>query len=167
MDDNIEQLSIRIGQALLARHWKLVTAESCTAGGIAYALTSIPGSSKWFERGFVTYSNLSKEECLNVNPKTLEQHGAVSEETVTEMAQGALHRDYAEISLAVTGIAGPDGGSQAKPVGTVWFGIACADKTQTFQHFFKGDRQLIRELSIKTGLEHLITFLSLSRTISL
>jgi len=130
----------------------LVTAESCTGGGLAYAITAIPGSSKWFERGFVTYSNESKQELLGVSSNTLEKYGAVSEQTVIEMAHGALRNSHADFSIAITGIAGPDGGTAEKPVGTVWFAWGTKDKIQSQLKFFQGDRKSIREQAIEYAL---------------
>ncbi|OGT30226.1 MAG: hypothetical protein A3E87_00610 [Gammaproteobacteria bacterium RIFCSPHIGHO2_12_FULL_35_23] len=112
------------GRKLLASKQMLVTAESCTGGGVAYAITSIAGSSAWFDRGLVTYSNIAKEELLNVSSATLITEGAVSKQTAIEMALGALENNYATVSLSITGIAGPGGGTPSKPVGTVWFAWA-------------------------------------------
>ncbi len=146
-----------LGLALKKRQWKLVTAESCTGGGLAYYLTSVPGSSDWFERGLVTYSNLSKQELLGVQAETLEKFGAVSAETAREMAAGALRHSAAQISLAITGIAGPDGGTLQKPVGTVWFGwkVAAAE-VQAKKVLFSGTRAEIREQSIALALQCLL-----------
>jgi nicotinamide-nucleotide amidase len=158
MITTIEQLASKVGEQFKERNWKLITAESCTGGGLAYAITSIAGSSAWFERGLVTYSNTSKEELLNVNPLTLATFGSVSAETAREMAEGALHQSHAQVSIALTGIAGPDGGTLDKPVGTVW--IACATAatpTQVTHHLFSGERATIREKSIKTALEILLS----------
>ena len=149
-----------LGLALKKRQWKLVTAESCTGGGLAYYLTSIAGSSDWFERGFVTYSNASKEELLGVQAQTLEQFGAVSEETALEMASGALELSDAQLSIAITGIAGPDGGSPQKPVGTVWFGWqAGAAQPQAKKIQFSGNRTEIREQAIQAAIEQLLACL--------
>src|SRR6201999_601741 len=117
-------LAERIGQLLLSARLRLATAESCTAGWIAKAMTDVTGSSRWFECGYVTYSNAAKVRDLGVLPTTLEGHGAVSEQTVREMAAGALRVSGAELAVAVSGIAGPDGGSAQKPVGTVWHCVA-------------------------------------------
>ncbi|MHB1947999.1 MAG: CinA family protein [Gammaproteobacteria bacterium] len=161
MPHSLEKLTTDLGLALISREWKLATAESCTGGGVAYHITEISGSSKWFERGFVTYSNLSKEELLGVSQATLSEFGAVSEETAKEMAEGALERSQAQISLAITGIAGPDGGSIAKPVGTVWFAWAGINQeTQAELHVFQGDRHSIREQAIEVALNKLLAFLS-------
>jgi nicotinamide-nucleotide amidase len=141
-----KQMHNSLYELLKAHQYKLVTAESCTGGLLAAAITSLPGSSLWFDRGFVTYSNLSKQQQLLVKPQTLEHYGAVSEQTAREMAEGALKNSNAHISLSVTGIAGPDGGSTDKPVGTVWFAWASSDIFETFAkvHYFKGDRSEIR-----------------------
>lgn len=157
MDHSIDQLIIQLSKKLITREWKIATAESCTGGGLAYALTQMPGSSNWFERGFVTYSNTSKEDMLGVNPATLTTFGAVSEETAREMAEGALRHSQAQISIAITGIAGPDGGSKAKPVGTIWIGLASINTiTQTFLRNFSGNREAIREQTILSALEYLL-----------
>lgn len=152
----IEQLS----QELKIRKWKLVTAESCTGGGIAFYLTEIPGSSTWFERGFITYSNRAKEELLGVKPATLKKWGAVSEETALEMALGAIENSDANISVSVTGIAGPSGGSIEKPVGTVWFGCANKEKKiQVSKAMLTGNRQEVREQAIQLALAKVVDFL--------
>jgi nicotinamide-nucleotide amidase len=154
MNQLIEQLVIQLSEKLKARDWKLTTAESCTGGGLAYHLTHVPGSSSWFERGFVTYSNQAKEELLGVNPSTLTQFGAVSEETAREMAEGALRNSQAQASIAITGIGGPDGGSKEKPVGTIWIGYASINSdTHTHLEVFSGTREQIREQTIKLALE--------------
>src|SRR3990167_3251020 len=119
MTDAIAKLAIATGIALKKHHLTLATAESCTGGGLSYWLTSVPHSSQWFERGFITYSNAAKIELLQVNPATLETFGAVSEPTAREMAEGALKHSQAKLSIAITGTAGPDGGTALKPVGTV------------------------------------------------
>lgn len=159
MPHSVEKLVIELGKTLTAREWKMATAESCTAGGVAYAITMVPGSSNWFERGLVTYSNLSKVEMLGVRQATLEEFGAVSEQTAREMAVGALEHSQAQVSVAITGVAGPDGGSVAKPVGTVWFAWAGVDKETVAEvYLLKGDRQAVREQSIKIALEGLLRF---------
>lgn len=134
----------------------LVTAESCTGGGIAYAITELPGSSEWFERGFVTYSNPAKQEQLGVPHELIARHGAVSEQVAAAMAVGALQHSHADYSVAVTGIAGPDGGTEEKPVGTVCFGWGQRGAgVRTARIVFDGDRQQVRELSILTALQGL------------
>lgn len=158
MESYITTLAEKLGHLLLEKKLKLATAESCTGGGMAYAITSISGSSQWFERGFVTYSNLSKQELLNIDNHIINIHGAVSEETAISMAEGALKNSQADLSISVTGIAGPDGGSTAKPVGTVWFALAGKNfPTKRLHQCFSGNREEIRLKSIQTGLELLIS----------
>ncbi len=157
--ETLAQLAIAVGDKLKEREWKLATAESCTAGGISYWITSVPGSSAWFERGFVCYSDLSKEELLGVNPLTLSTHGAVSAQTACEMAEGALRHSQAQVSVSVTGVAGPDGGTREKPAGTVWFAWASVNSaTQSSMKHFSGDRAAVREQSIVFALEKLLEF---------
>ena len=149
-----------LARELLRQGSRLVTAESCTGGGIAYVLTSIPGSSNWYERGFITYSNASKREILQIGAEILDRHGAVSEPVVAAMAEAALARSRADYSIAVTGIAGPDGGSKEKPVGTVWFGWSRgAGQTRTLTHCFEGDRRAVREQSIAYAITGLLNLL--------
>jgi len=119
-----DQLVFQIGELLIQSHAMLATAESCTGGWIAQQITALPGSSNWFDRGFVTYSNVSKTEMLGVSDQTIRLRGAVSEQTVCEMAQGALSNSHADWSLAVSGVAGPGGGTEENPVGNVWFAWA-------------------------------------------
>lgn len=151
------ELAKKVGQKLLEQKLLLVTAESCTGGWVAEAITSVPGSSEWFERGFVTYTNIAKQEMLGVKASTLEKFGAVSEETAREMAEGALKHSHADIALSVTGIAGPDGGSKEKPVGTVWFGWAGKnfDTIAKLKHF-NGDREAIRSQAVEFVLSELL-----------
>lgn len=147
----------RLAQALLAARQMLVTAESCTGGGIAWLVTSIAGSSQWFERGIVAYSNAAKQELLAVSSETLSSYGAVSEQTAAAMARGALAVSHADLSVAVTGIAGPDGGSEEKPVGTVCFGWSRrGGETRTARLVFDGDRQQVRERAILMAIEGLL-----------
>jgi nicotinamide-nucleotide amidase len=144
----------------------LTTAESCTGGGVAQAITDIAGSSRWFERGFVTYTNTAKIEMLGVSPETLIQHGAVSEATVREMVAGALAHSHAQIALAVSGIAGPTGGTPDKPIGTVWFAWGIANETIVAQrHQLQGDRAAIRQQSVDIALQGAISLLN-QRTVS-
>lgn len=151
MTQILEQLSAEIGELLKANNQILATAESCTAGGLSHWVTYTPGSSDWFDRAAVTYSNQAKMEMLGVNSNTLDKLGAVSEETAREMADGLLTRSQATITLSITGIAGPDGGTADKPVGTVWFATALKNQaTLAEKQIFTGDRQTIR---IKT-IEH-------------
>ncbi|MBN7820485.1 nicotinamide-nucleotide amidase [Bowmanella sp. Y57] len=154
-DTNL-RLAEQLGDALKQKGWTITCAESCTGGGIGYAITSISGSSGWFEQGFITYSNDVKERLLGVHHDTLVVHGAVSAQTVEEMAQGALKAAKANIAIAVSGIAGPDGGSPQKPVGTVWFGIALADKVVSVHQRFEGDRQQVREQAIDFALQQAV-----------
>jgi nicotinamide-nucleotide amidase len=137
----------------------LVTAESCTGGWVAQAVTAIPGSSDWFERGFVTYSNAAKRELLGVKKKTLQKHGAVSEETAREMAKGALKHSRGTIAVAVTGIAGPTGGSDKKPVGTVCFAFATSRGVYSETLRFKGNRESVRRQSVIRALEGVLEVL--------
>jgi nicotinamide-nucleotide amidase len=159
MDRELASLSARLGTALSARSWMLATAESCTGGWAAEAVTATAGSSGWFERGFVTYSNESKVELLGVSPATLARHGAVSEETACEMAAGALAHSHADVALSVTGIAGPGGGGPGKPVGMVWLAW-CKRYGDTFaeMHHFPGDREAVRRQIVAVALERLIAF---------
>ncbi len=157
---DFDKLARQVGNTLKAQKLTLVTAESCTAGQIAYVITSISGSADWFERGFITYSNTAKQEMLGVNPKTLEHFGAVSEQTAKEMAEGALMRSRAQISIAVTGIAGPTGGTKEKPIGTICFAWARKNmQTNTAKQHFKGDRNSIRSRATQYALEQLLTYL--------
>ena len=155
-DSELYELAERVGRKLKAAGRRLVTAESCTAGWIAKALTDVPGSSQWFECGYVTYSDAAKARDLGVAPRTLASFGAVSEETVREMAEGALRISGAGVSLAVTGIAGPDGGTPEKPVGTVWFCSAARRGATTDilaePRRFDGDREQVRRHSVEHGL---------------
>lgn len=134
---------------------KLATAESCTGGAIAALLTEIPGCSKSFERGFVTYSNESKTEMLGVKKTVIDTHGAVSEEVATAMAKGAIEHSRATIAVSVTGIAGPDGGTPEKPVGMVCIAVATKDKTEVTTHYFQGDRREVRLRSVAAALHML------------
>lgn len=157
MSSDLTTLAEQLGAALRAKGWRLAVAESCTGGGLAYACTAVPGSSDWFERGVVTYSNRAKEEMLGIRAALIAQHGAVSDEVVRAMAEGILIYSHADLAVGVTGIAGPGGGSPAKPVGTVW--IACAGKgreTVSRRHQFAGDRAAVRAQSIVAALEMLI-----------
>ena len=152
-----------VGEHLLARGWKLATAESCTGGMVAAAVTDIAGSSAWFERGFVTYSNESKIELLGVPADVIATRGAVSEETARAMAEGALRKSHAQISVAITGIAGPGGAVPGKPVGTVCFAYSRQSKaggfdTQSETMHFDGDRAAVRNCSVMHALEGLLGF---------
>ncbi|MDD2722454.1 MAG: CinA family protein [Methylovulum sp.] len=154
VDGELLALAGQLGRFLTA-HGKIITvAESCTGGWIAQTITDVPGSSAWFERGFVTYSNQAKIDMLGVNPQTIEHYGAVSEETATEMVAGALVHSSANCAIAVTGVAGPDGGAPDKPVGTVFIAWKNkGEKSIVVKKQFSGDRHQIRAQSVKTALE--------------
>ena len=154
MDAELYELSGRVGDALKARNLMMAAAESCTGGWIGQAITMVPGSSKWFDRAFVTYTNEAKQEMLGVSAETLNEFGAVSEQTVREMVAGALARSRANIAVAVSGIAGPDGGSRKKPVGTVllaWGEKGGGIKAQAVH--FQGDRDAVRRQTVIAALE--------------
>ena len=153
----LELLAAQVGELLSANGQRLATAESCTGGWIAQCLTAIAGSSDWFERGFVTYSNEAKQEMLGVSTATLQRHGAVSEEAAAEMAVGALLHSHADWALAITGIAGPSGGSPEKPVGTVCFGwVGKTAQTCTATWHFSGEREAIRACAVAHALRGLL-----------
>jgi nicotinamide-nucleotide amidase len=145
----------RLAAQLQQRQWMLATAESCTGGLIAGACTDLSGSSNWFERGFVSYSNTAKNELLGVEAALLKQHGAVSEEVARAMAAGALARSRAQVAVAVTGVAGPTGGTPDKPVGLVWFGFALPDRVLTEKMNFPGDRAVVRAATVTHALRRL------------
>ena len=155
-DSELMQLSEQVGLALKARGATMTTAESCTGGWVAKAITDIAGSSAWFERGFVTYSNEAKSQMIGVSEATLLEHGAVSEPVVIQMAQGALAAAHATFAVSVSGIAGPDGGSEQKPVGTVWFGFASHEGDVITRHeCFNGDRDAVRRQATVYALKTL------------
>ncbi len=157
----MDVLAAQIGGALKSHGMMLATAESCTGGGIAQAVTSVAGSSAWFDRGFVTYSNLSKQQMLGVQESTLIAYGAVSEAVVREMADGALGNSTAQFSLAVSGIAGPEGGTPDKPVGTVWFAWALANGVTTVaRHQFSGNRDEVRAQAVRVAMQGVLERLS-------
>jgi nicotinamide-nucleotide amidase len=149
----MEQLAKKLGERLKAGKSMLVTAESCTGGWVSQAVTAVAGSSDWFERGFVTYSNAAKQELLGVRAETLARHGAVSEQTAREMALGALARGKGTHALAITGVAGPTGGSPEKPVGTVCFAWADAAGCRSETVHFRGDREAVRRQSVIHALQ--------------
>jgi len=155
-DAELEEAALRLGRALLVREWKLVTAESCTGGWIAKAVTDVPGSSRWFEGGIVSYSNDIKTLMLGVRKEVLEAEGAVSEATVRAMADGARKRLRADLSVAVSGIAGPDGGTADKPVGTVWFAWATPTGMTVARRVFAGGREAVRRQTVALALERLV-----------
>ena len=158
--DEIDALAAALGQAALRRRVRIATAESCTGGLVAAAITSVAGSSDWFDRGFVVYANAAKVEALGVSPATLERFGAVSTETALAMAQGALRRSEAQWSVSVTGIAGPGGGSPGKPVGTVCFAWAGPGTAEALRTRLEGDRAQVREASVRIALQGLLDRLS-------
>ena len=156
----MKALARKLGRLLKRRRQMLVTAESCTGGWAAQAVTAIAGSSAWFERGFVTYSNEAKQELLGVSKRTLRKFGAVSEETAREMARGALRRSRGSIALAVTGVAGPGGGSRAKPVGMVCFAWARGRRVVAETRRFRGGREAVRRHSVRHALEGVLRILA-------
>lgn len=157
---DVPALTTRLADQLQARGWQMATAESCTGGLIAAACTDLAGSSNWFERGFVTYSNEAKTELLDVNAALIAQHGAVSEEVARAMAQGAVTHSRAQVAVAVTGVAGPSGGSADKPVGTVWFGWATPAGVVTEMRRFDGDRAAVRQTTVRHALGRLLELLA-------
>ncbi len=152
-------LCLRLAQLLQQRGWMLATAESCTGGMIAAACTDLAGSSAWFERGFVTYSNEAKTELLGVDAALIAQHGAVSEVVARAMAFGAVRQSRAQVGVAVTGVAGPGGGSPDKPVGTVWFGFMVDGKLSSEMQRFEGDRAGVRAGTVQHALQRLVQLL--------
>lgn len=145
-----------LADLLLDKGWMLATAESCTGGMIAAACTELPGSSRWFERGFVTYSNEAKTEALGVDAALIAQHGAVSEVVARAMAFGAVRHSHAQVGVAVTGVAGPTGGSPEKPVGTVWFGFQVDGRLSSETVRFEGDRAAVRQQTVRHALARLV-----------
>ncbi|OUR63604.1 damage-inducible protein CinA [Methylophaga sp. 42_25_T18] len=158
MSNNDLQILIQnVADILNKQQWHLATSESCTGGWLSKCCTDLSGSSTWFDRGFVTYSNKSKQDLLNVSLATLEQHGAVSEQTAIEMAQGALDNSDANISVAITGIAGPDGGTVEKPVGTVWLAWSIKNGATKSEHIhLSGDREQIRYQAVIAALQGIV-----------
>ena len=156
-DEELHQLAIELGDRLRARGWMLATAESCTGGWVGQLVTAIPGSSQWYERGFITYANAAKVEMLGVPEAALATYGAVSEETAAAMAAGALAHSHAQAALAISGIAGPGGGTPQKPVGLVCYGWALADGTvMSSTCRLDGDREEIRSRAVAAALRGLI-----------
>ena len=152
----LEAILIQISAQLLTRGWMLATAESCTGGMIAAACTDLAGSSQWVERGFVTYSNAAKTELLGGPAALIEAHGAVSEPVARAMATGAVARSHAQVAVAVTGVAGPTGGSADKPVGTVWFGWSTDGVVTTEMRRFAGDRAAVRQATLAHALRGVV-----------
>ena len=161
MDNELILLAENLGQLLKSKGVKIAVAESCTGGGICQLLTEISGSSAWFECGFITYSNQSKMQMLAVKPETLANFGAVSKEVALEMAHGALKNSAANYAISVTGIAGPDGGSVQKPVGTVFIALKNKKKEVCYQKYFQGDRHEIRQQAMRFSLNAVREFVNL------
>lgn len=161
--ETLDTLVAQLAPALQGRHWRLSTAESCTGGLIAAACTELAGSSAWFDRGFVTYSNEAKTELLGVDETLIAHHGAVSEAVVRAMAQGALEHAHADVAIAVTGVAGPGGGSASKPVGTVWLGWATPMGVVTERQHFSGDRHAVRQATVQRALQGLLSLVDPAR----
>lgn len=157
--ESVVDLAAELGRTLKKRNLKLATAESCTGGGVACAVTEVAGSSEWFDRGFVTYSNASKTEMLDVPAALIMQFGAVSEEVADSMAAGALENSRAQVAISTTGIAGPGGGVAGKPVGTVCFGWAIGKNVFTERLVFTGDRHAVREQTVVNALRGLLRLL--------
>ena len=166
-DQDLHRLAGEVGCATRAIGWRIVTAESCTGGWIAKALTDVPGSSRWVDSGYVTYSNAAKMRAVGVSAVTLDEHGAVSEATVREMANGALRTAGVEMAIAVSGIAGPEGGTAEKPVGTVWFAIATLEADGPVaiseRQRFSGDRDQVRRQSVDYALRLALPLLRAGR----
>jgi len=157
----IDDVSRALGEACVLGKTTVATAESCTGGGVGEAITRTPGASAWFDRGFVTYSNDAKVDLLGVKQETIGSFGAVSEAVAREMAVGALHQSSAEFAVAVTGVAGPDGGTSSKPVGLVWFAWASLDgKVETRFEIFGGDRAAIRGQAVLEALKGLVAIVA-------
>ena len=154
--DDITELAAELGRRLQLLNAHVTTAESCTGGGIAEAITRVPGSSAWFEAGFVTYSNRQKTQQLDVPAELFGKVGAVSREVVEAMVRGAQHKSLARFAVAVSGVAGPDGGSPNKPVGTVWLAWGVGETVISEQRFFAGNRDEVRRQTVKAALEGLL-----------
>ena len=156
---NSTDLTKTLAEILLSRNWTVSLAESCTGGLVSATLTELAGSSEWFERGYITYSNEAKTECLEVPARLIESHGAVSEPVAKAMAEGARINSGSDVAISVTGIAGPSGGTAEKPVGTVCFGWATENQTLTKTMHFDGDRQAVRQQATEFALTELIALL--------
>jgi nicotinamide-nucleotide amidase len=160
-DKELTRLAHDVGIALKKKGVMLATAESCTGGWVAQMVTAIAGSSEWFDRGFISYTNLAKRELLEVKASTIARQGAVSDAVARAMAEGALKKSHAQVTLAVTGIAGPSGGTPEKPVGTVWFAWAGNRReTESRRESFSGDREAVRRQAVATALQGLLDFLN-------
>ena len=161
MEQTLYELAVEVGSALKARALMLATAESCTGGWVGTAVTAVPGSSEWYERGFITYTNTAKNEMLGVAADTLDKFGAVSEQTVKAMVTGALANSHAQVAVAVSGVAGPSGGTPAKPVGTIclaWGRSGGEPHAETCH--FAGDREAVRRQSVERALEGVLRLLN-------
>lgn len=157
-ETKVNGLLVRLAALLDKRNWKMATAESCTGGWVAKCCTNLPGSSSWFDRGFVTYSNEAKQQMLGVAHDDLETHGAVSEQVAAQMAEGAKENAGVDVAVSTTGVAGPDGGTQDKPVGLVHFGWAIADQLASCDAvIFSGDRNAVRQQTVVHALEGLVS----------
>ena len=156
---NSTDLTKTLAEILLSRNWTVSLAESCTGGLVSATLTELAGSSEWFERGYITYSNEAKTECLEVPARLIESHGAVSELVAKAMAEGARINSGSDVAISITGIAGPSGGTAEKPVGTVCFGWATENQTLTKTMHFDGDRQAVRQQATEFALTELIALL--------
>ena len=156
MNTEINQLSTQLGEALLSKKAIVTTAESCTGGGVAQAITDIAGSSQWFHCGYITYANHTKHDTLGVSAELLAAQGAVCESVVIEMVRGAAHEAKADYAIAISGVAGPTGGSSNKPVGTVWFACLGPQGITAVKHQLAGDRKAVREQSVKISLQQLL-----------
>jgi nicotinamide-nucleotide amidase len=156
MKKEIFELSNELGKALLEKKATVTTAESCTGGGVANAITAVSGSSQWFHSAYVTYANNAKHDMLGISKALLLDQGAVSEAVVTEMVKAAAQAAKADYAVAISGIAGPSGGSPGKPVGTVWFGILGPQGIRCFKYQFVGDREAVREQSVQISLKELL-----------
>jgi nicotinamide-nucleotide amidase len=159
-DAALDALAEALGQALVGRGLRLAVAESCTGGWLAKTLTDIPGSSDWFDRGFVTYSDLAKIEVLGVDQLVLARHGAVSKAVVAAMAEGLVRYTDCRTAISVSGIAGPGGATESKPVGLVWFGFALGERQWTDSRQFPGDREAVRRLAVEFALSTLLETLA-------
>lgn len=160
MERTLIEIAQEIGETLQPRRLLLTTAESCTGGWVGQAITAIPGSSDWFERGFITYSDTAKQEMLGVSEQTLRQYGAVSEETALEMAEGALRFSHAHLSLSVTGIAGPTGATHDKPIGLVWIAWSSLQlPPKAKKAHFSGDRDQIRHQAVALAMTGLLEYM--------
>jgi len=159
MNQDVDTLIAQLAAQLSEKKLMVATAESCTGGLIAKSLTDLAGSSDWFERGFVTYSNAAKIEMIGVPESVIAEYGAVSEAVANSMASGARHHSAAECSIAVTGVAGPAGGSDEKPIGTVWISVAIKDQVFTQKYLFAGDRDAIRQATMLQAIQNLLQLL--------